>query len=201
MLDNFELVAKTSMEYFFFEQPQDMPEALYSEEGTPFEHCKQCGKNLQYPPAAYTMEKVFKRYPNTPKPQVLFEYAVCDSCTDDIRNDFSEESKRSMQAYFAQNMQHAEDLEQRDLQKRLHTCLIKNTDLAEEQEYAVVARAHGNQMLFGQYPFAVGLTAMDEMAELLSDKTRDLLDDFVERNFTGPPEFEVVPPDGKWVLV
>ena len=29
----------------------------------------------------------------------------------------------------------------------------------------------------------------------------NLLDDFVERNFTGPPEFEVVPPDGKWVLV
>jgi hypothetical protein len=65
----------------------------------------------------------------------------------------------------------------------------------------VVARGHGLKMLKSHYPFAISLTAMDELAELLSDKTRDLLDDFVERNFTGPPEFEVVPPDGKWVLV
>jgi hypothetical protein len=147
------------------------------------------------------LRKVFKRYPNTDEPQVLFEYAVCDDCAGDMRDEFSEESAQNLQNYFAQNLLGRDDLDERDLSDRLNTCMIKNNDLAEEQEFAVVARGHGDKMLKSHYPFAISLTAMDELAELLSDKTRDLLDDFVERNFTGPPEFEVVPPDGKWVLV
>lgn len=189
------------MEFFLFEDREEMPEELFTEEGKPFETCKQCGKSLHEPPVGYTLEKVYKRYPNAEKPQVLFEYAVCDDCAGDMRDEFSEESAQNLQNYFAQNLIGREDVADQDLDTRLNTCMIKNSALAEEQEYAVVARGYGDKMLKSHYPFAIGLTAMDELAELLSDKTRDLLDDFVERNFTGPPEFEVVPPDGKWVLV
>lgn len=189
------------MDFFLFEDREDMPEELYSEEGKPFEHCKQCSKNLHEPPASYTIEKVYKRYPNTDQPQVLFEYAVCDDCAGDMRDEFSEESAMNLQSYFAQHLIGQEGLDERDIHERLNTCMIKSSSLEEEQEFAVVARGHGDQMLKSHYPFAISLTAMDELSELLSDKTRDLLDDFVERNFTGPPEFEEVPPDGKWVLV
>ncbi len=189
------------MEFFLFEDREEMPKELYTVEGIPFDHCKQCGKSLLEPPVGYTLEKVFKRYPNTDKPQVLFEYAVCDVCAGDMRDEFSEESAKNLQNYFAQSMLGRDGLDERDLSERLSTCMIKNHDLAEEQEFAIVARGHGKKMLKSHYPFAISLTAMDEMAQLLSHKTRDLLDDFVERNFTGPPEFEVVPPDGKWVLV
>lgn len=189
------------MDFFLFEGREDMPPELHNAEGNLFTTCKQCGKNLIEPPVSYTLEKVFKRYPNTEAPQVLFEYAVCDDCAGGMRDEFSEESAANIQNYFAQHMANFDDLDERDLHTRLHTCMIKNSDLDEEQEYAVVARGHGRQMLKSHYPFAIGLTAMDEISELLSEKTRDLLDDFVERNFVGPPEFEVVPPDGKWVLV
>lgn len=189
------------MEFFWFEDREEMPKELYTEEGKPFETCKQCGKSLLEPPVGYTLEKVFKRYPNVAEPQVLFEYAVCDDCAGDMRNEFSEESAKNLQDYFTQSLMGRDDVEEQDIHTRLNTCLIKNSNLAQEQEYAIVARGYGDQMLKSHYPFAIGLTAMDELAELLSEKTRDLLDDFVERNFTGPPEFEVVPPDGKWVLV
>ena len=189
------------MNFFLFEDREEMPQELHDAEGKLFNTCKQCSKSLLDPPAAYTVEKVFKRYPNTEAPQVQFEYAVCDDCAGGMREEFSEESAANIQNYFASHMANFEDLDERDLHTRLHTCMIKSNDLAEEQEYAVVARGFGNQMLKSHYPFAIGVTAMDEISELISEKTRDLLDDFVERNFVGPPEFEVVPPDGKWVLV
>jgi hypothetical protein len=190
------------MTFFLFEDEQEMPERLLNEEGKHFETCKQCGESLLEPPRTYTLEKVFKRYPNVDKPQVLFEYAVCDDCSGEMRDDFSAESAEKLQAYFKERVitgaTSNSDLKAED---RLDRCVVTRKMLDEEQEFAIVARGFGKSMLQSHYPFAISLTAMDEMAELLSPQTRDLLDDFVERNFTGPPEFEVVPPDGKWVLV
>ena len=150
----------------------------------------------------YSIEKVYKRYPNVDRPQVLFEYAVCDTCAMQIREEFSEESAANMQAYFTQNLaERAQEIEDQSLETKLNTCLLSQKPLEDEQEYAIVARARGGKMLQSHYPFAIGVTAMDELQELLSDKTKDLLDDFVNQNFPGPPEFETVPVDGKWVLV
>ncbi len=189
------------MHFFMFEDEVEMPAALRTAEGQLFEACKQCGQSLQNPPQAYTLEKVFKRYPNVAQPQVLFEYAICDTCAGEIKEEFSEESAKNIQRFFAEKLQGRQEGLPDDIDERLNTCLFLNTPLAEEQEYAVVARGFGDKMLQSHYPFAISLTAMDELSELISAKTRDLLDDFVERNFTSPPEFEVVPPDVKWVLV
>ena len=189
------------MNYFLFEEPEDMPDALRPEDSPLFTHCKQCQQSLQDPPKAYTLEKVFKRYPNTPAPQVLFEYAICDVCASDIREEFSEESAQNMERYFAAKLQEREQPIEVAMDERLSKCLLKNTPLIEEQEFAIVARGFGDKMLQSHYPFAISLSAMDELQELISEKTRDLLDDFVGKNFPGPPEFETVPVDGKWVLV
>lgn len=189
------------MNFFLFEDQTEMPDALRPEDGTLFTHCKQCKQSLQEPPKAYTLEKVFKRYPNTSKPQVLFEYAICDACAGEIREEFSEESAANMQNYFADKIQNRNEEFSDNIDERLNNCLLLNTPLHDEQEYAVVARGFGDKMLQSHYPFAISLSAMDELQELISEKTRDLLDDFVGKNFPGPPEFETVPVDGKWVLV
>ena len=64
-------VKLAAMDLFWFEDREEMPKELYTEEGKPFETCKQCGKSLLQPPVGYTLEKVFKRYPNVAEPQVL----------------------------------------------------------------------------------------------------------------------------------
>jgi len=192
------------MSYFFFEDQLPMPEQLLNAEGQLFSHCKQCEESLQNPPRTYTFEKVFKRYTNTEQPQVLFEYAICDDCATGIRQEISEESMMNMQAYFKNAAANRADEPEREqtIETRLQECLILGKSLATEKEYAWVARGFGNQLLVGEYPFAVSLTAMDELSSLLSEKTRDLFDDFVDRNFTGPPEFSQIPDGGgKWVLV
>jgi hypothetical protein len=80
--------------------------------------------------------------------------------------------------------------------------MITGHNLEQEQEYAFVARGNGNKLLVGYYPFVVSLTAMDELSALLSEKTRETLDNFVQNNFTSPPEYSNVPSGGgKWVLV
>ncbi len=189
------------MNFFLFEDEVEMPDELLNEDGQLFSHCKQCHQSLQDPAQPYTLEKVFKRYPNTEKPQVLFEYAICDTCAGEIRGEFSEESAANMQGYFAEKLEAREEEFSEDIHHRMQHCMLLGSPLAEEQEYAVVARGNGSKMLQSQYPFAISVTAMDEMQELISEKTRDLLDDFVGKNFPGPPEFETVPVDGKWVLV
>jgi hypothetical protein len=122
------------MDFFLFEDQTEMPAELLTAEGEYFSHCKQCEKNLQDPPQAYTLEKVFKRYPNTSSPQVLFEYAICDDCAGDIRGDFSEESAENMQRYFADKLQEREETLSDEINVRLNTCLLTNAPLAEEQE-------------------------------------------------------------------
>ena len=190
------------MSFFLFEDEVDMPDSLLNEEGKLFDTCKQCGDSLHDPPRSYSIEKVFKRYPNTSAPQVLFEYAVCDSCALQIRDEFSAESAARMQDYFTSRLgSRAHQLEDMPVDEKFKTCMLSEKPLEEEQEFAIVARARGGKMLKSHYPFAIGVTAMDELQDLLSDQTRDLLDDFVNRNFPGPPEFETVPVDGKWVLV
>jgi hypothetical protein len=38
------------------------------------------------------------------------------------------------------------------------------------------------------FPYAISGTAMEEVNELISEKTRDILDDFIGQHFSGPPE-------------
>lgn len=191
--------------FFLFEEQQPMPQALLNEDGEPFTECKQCGSSLIEPPKSFSLEKVFKRYANTEQPQVLFEYAICDECTQDIREEFSEESMQRMRQFFedvAERRRSEEQPDPDDIDARLSMCAVLGTPLIAEKEFAWVARGFGNSMLLGEYPLAVSLTAMDQLSALLSEKTRDALDDFVNRNFSGPPEFSKIPDGGgKWVLV
>lgn len=189
-----------TMNLDFFADAEDMPAKLHTEEGTLFTNCKQCGLNLQNPPQAYSFEKVFKRYPNSPEPQVLFEYAICDNCADDVRGEFSEESLQNMKQFFEERAENISALEDETVDARLAKCVITQINLEEENEYALVARGRGDKLLVGHYPFAVSLTAMDQLSAILSEKTKDTLDDFVGKNFSGPPEFATTGP-GKWVLV
>ena len=43
-------------------------------------------------------------------------------------------------------------------------------------------------MMVADFPYAIGPKAMDELTDLLSNKTLGEMDDFLGTYFTGPPE-------------
>ena len=63
-----------------------------TEHDGPFEECCSC--RLPFGESAYLVSKAFQGE------ECIYEYAVCEECQDNLSADFSEESKRDMQAFF-----------------------------------------------------------------------------------------------------
>ena len=60
---------------------------LAEDTGKPIDRCIDCGHDLMLDDRYYVIEKVFKRYPNLNKTEVLFEYAICHICYDKMKKD------------------------------------------------------------------------------------------------------------------
>lgn len=77
----------------------------------------------------------------------------------------------------------------------LNSCFITNESIDEQEEYIIYGVFNGNKMMVSDFPYAIGLKAMDELTQLLSNKTLDIMDDFMGEYFTGPPEInELISP-------
>ena len=82
------------------------------------------------------------------------------------------------------------DIRNFNLDDWLSKCFFKGDEITEMNEYQLVAQFNGNKMLMNMPPMIIGEKAMEEMAELLSDKTVDEMNGFREK-FLGPsPEIE-----------
>jgi hypothetical protein len=66
--------------------------------------------------------------------------------------------------------------------------VVKGTPIVHSSEYQIVAQCDGKHMLFTYMPYAISSTAMDEMTDLLSEKSLGEIDDFTGKYFSGPPE-------------
>ena len=65
-------------------------------------------------------------------------------------------------------------------------CFLKNW--WKNREYSIYAQANGKQLKYGVFPYAISGIVMEEVNNLLSEKTREVLDDFIGQHFSGPPE-------------
>ena len=77
-----------------------IPKDFYDFEGNAFTHCKNCQIDLLNPAQAYTIEKAVKVYPEGLGEQVIFEHAICLSCSKQLSEEISKESKERLQNYF-----------------------------------------------------------------------------------------------------
>ena len=172
-----------------------IPKIFFSSDtGKPFSHCLMCAKFLLQDGTAYMIEKAVKQHPEMNVTETIFDYALCMDCAIKMNAALSVESRERIGAYFAA---HANLAERREallkkktlrVQPWLSRCVIKNTPIAESPEYQLVAQFDGKHLLFTDMPFALSFAAMDEMGELMSEKSRGEMDDFIGKYFSGPPE-------------
>lgn len=167
---------------------------MNSDTGAPMTHCVQCDHDLTKGDRFYLVEKVFKRYLSLEKTEVLFEYAVCSDCYEQMREQMSVESMMKLSEYMMREtdvtaMQQRIEENPDDPEKWLSHCMIKGTLKEEMTEYQMGACFKGDRLVTNfMPPFMIGELAIEEMNALLSKETKDEMDDFMGNNFGIPPE-------------
>ena len=162
--------------------------------GAPMTNCLQCHYNLLQGDRYYVVEKVFKKYPQIAKTEVLFEYAICSTCYEQMKDELSAESMQNLSEYMFNNtdfsaMQLRMEANPTNPEAWLTHCMIKGTPQEEMSEFQMGACFLGDRLMIDFIPpFIIGDLAIEEMNGILSQKTKDQMDDFMNDNFGIPPE-------------
>ena len=178
-------------------QPIAIPKDFYSfETGQPFERCISCNRDLLTGNAPYMVEKAIKKYSGYEARDVIFEYAMCMSCAMDMRNQMSTASLTKLDDYFSREVNMAAHLQalhtSQDISTSFSNCAVKGTSKEELEEYQLFAYCEGRHISPLVPPYMISGAAIEEVANLLSAKTIDELDDFLGKHFSPPPGLEDV---------
>lgn len=170
-------------EFPFYPEPEPapIPKEFYSEyEERPFRTCTRCGESLADFLEGYQVAKIVRRG------EVVFEYALCGPCHKGLVNEFSEESRRTLEAYYAENMTPG---------LGANTCGICGRDRSElaDPEFALGGACHGDCLIEA---FMICAACMEKTNALISKKTQGIWGDFINDNFPGVPADFVPDPAG-----
>ncbi len=176
-----------------------IPDEFYSmNTGAPFDKCLDCERNLLEPGVFYVIEKAIRQYPNFTAKDVLFECAICLNCAERIKNELSKESLKSMITYYESKVLYSPHMKQSPV---LSKCVVSGKPKEELLNYQINALCEGENLSDLQAPYLVSGEVVEEMSDLLSDETRNFLEDYQNQHM-GPPEWlEDIPSGGKFVLI
>lgn len=164
--------------------------------GEYFSRCLMCDRHL-LDGADYLIEKAVRAIPGPARTEMLFEYAICMDCAEQMRKQLSKESLQRISAYFGKHvdMQARMDLIARPgttFRDCIATCLITGVTIKKEREYSLYAQCQGKRLVYGLFPYAVCESSMEAVNSLLSSKSREVLNGFIDRYFSGPPEVAAI---------
>ncbi len=174
-----------------------IPESFYSiETGEPISACLACDTALLDGSTEYLIEKGYRRYEEYDVQETVFEYALCMDCHAEMRESFSEASKRRCQAYLIEHIDLADrtgallGTESPDPSDWTQRCIVHGTPREDLEEYQVMAHCQGDEMLLTHLPLLMGGPAMDALVERLSNETIDDLGGFRDEHLGLPPELK-----------
>lgn len=172
-----------------------IPEIFYSEKkNRPFENCTRCDKKLGKNDEIYLIEKAYERNRVTHDPELVFEVAYCFDCREGLMQSLSKTSRKKLEAYFKAHT----DLDKRDAELKkydlmdpdiwINNCIVKNKPIDQAKVFQLYAICWKNELVFHNSPYMICGEAMDEIVELLSNKSLDILNDFLTDLLDMPPE-------------
>lgn len=161
-------------------------EWLGSEEtGEPFTHCLCCKIPLVEIDASWLVNKEIAHG------ECVLEYAICLPCRDLVTERLSEESKESVRNFLEQEIdwdaRMREFMLSHDLTERFSACIACRTPRAEMKGFGLSASFDsGGSIVEGALPLLICQPCIGRMTASLSEKSREVWRDFLERNFAGP---------------
>jgi hypothetical protein len=173
-----------------------IPELFYSEATSQkFNFCIDCEKYLLNPDTLYVIEKAIRNFKKFNTNDTIYEYAMCMECQNKLWDSFSKSSNEKIDEYFS-NIDYAARIKKfktvnnENIKSMISNCIIKETTLEKVNEYQLVALCKGEKLIVHYAPFMISGEAMGEVAELLSNKTLDIIGGLID-NFLGlPPELD-----------
>ncbi len=186
--------------------------SAYSDEA--FSHCLDCECELKLHETFYTVQKFVVAG------ETVFELAMCDGCRAQLYQRFSDESRATIQRFISDRRAETEesphvvpmdteaeshptaisltDVESLD---SLQACVLCHTPKAQLRRYALVGLFLGDEIFVMQAPpapFPMPCLVCDAcnsgLDGMLSQKTREEWNEFVEEHFPGPPGIELDSP-------
>lgn len=192
-----------------------VPRLFWSEySGKPFLKCIDC----EVPLAECNVYVVQKRIVAG---ETIFEMAICERCRDRMTAEYSEETKRNITAYMSEQFQKRaiEDLGETEgpqlievseidepeegnamLKRCVDYCLICGTERSKCHRYSLAGLCRDSEIVVqitpvSRTPLMVCEKCELAMSNLVSQKTRESWDRFVEEHFDGPPGVELDSPN------
>tara|TARA_B100000965_G_C19543364_1_gene736602 strand:+ start:75 stop:668 length:594 start_codon:yes stop_codon:yes gene_type:complete len=173
---------------------KEIPRIFWSDlTSAPFQECFLCHENLIDNNLFYLIEKAVKGFNGKTIGSTIFEYAVCLSCADDMHLQLSENSRIDIANYFKKHVDfndRANRLKELDDEAWLKECLIHQKEVSEEGECQLYAFCQGDEIVYNELPYMIRAEAIDEIVDLLSAETLDILNNFKEDLIDGPPELK-----------
>lgn len=155
-----------------------------------FSHCINCDKELLHDGTHYMIEKAFKDN------VVEFEHAICIECSQNMQSKMSVESIKRVEEFFRDRFDENDRIEELSdeiepsLEKWTEKCLISKKIVDRNDEYQIYAHCNGDKLVYSITPFVISGEIIEEMAELLSAKTKEELDNYMDKHFNIPPEWK-----------
>ncbi len=183
----------------------EIPEKFYSEKtGGLFSECSLC-ENPLAEGDSYVIEKSYKRVKKNAKPELIFEYALCHRCQENLKSELSEKSIQNINMYYKLYVDFEKRTEKimsnsnKSVDIWISNCIITGTPIEEEEEFTIGGLFYNHKLVLDAMPFALSSKAIYEMQEILSKKTKEFLDGFQNEIF--PPEIREKLPDGRLILL
>ncbi len=183
----------------------EIPNVFYSEKTKlAFDKCNMCDYVFGEDDS-YIIEKSFKRNKITKDAELIFEYALCHKCQENLKSELSEKSIQNIHMYYQLYVDFEKRTEKilaennRNLDGWISKCIITGNPISEEEEFTIGGLFYNHKLVLDAMPFALSEKAIYEMQEILSKKTKEFLDGFQNEIF--PPEIREKLPDGRLILL
>ena len=194
-----------------------IPREFYSEyTELPFSTCIDCECSLLDEETVYSVVK------HIVGKEIVFEMAICMPCAAKMREEYSEETSENIQGYIEQKLQEKlnklmdsmpPSLEMEDeeesftLEEGLATCAFCKKPRSECHRYEMVGLFQEDEILLESghgisfsSPMMLCQDCNSEVSKLISKKTSDTWDRFIEEHFDGPPGIEIDGPKMEPIL-
>lgn len=170
-----------------------IPPSFHSfESGDLFTHCLECKRHLLEEDCEYVIEKAVRNYTGFPAKDVIFDCAICMDCVMEIQAGLSEESTQAIQKFMKEKVDVAFRVELANegisnVEVFTNQCMISKRRMSDCAEYQIFAVCKGNKIDLKMPPYMLSGEVLEEISELLSEKTRDDLNGFFNKHFSPDP--------------
>ncbi|MCL4181362.1 MAG: hypothetical protein KJ072_26945 [Verrucomicrobia bacterium] len=179
-----------------------LPALFYSfETGEPFSHCVDCGKALLQDGTVYLIQKAFNRT------EVILEFAYCQACYQGLEAAYSRETMTNLWDFVLDSV----NLDERtrrllsdsptSIEPWIESCLTCGSKKSDLKSYVLVALCDGRDLLFHHLPYMFCEACEMKMCALMSRRSRDTWERWIEDNLDVPPTVMEDIREGRIVLI